>query len=241
MSAKSSWGRSKQVALPVARLSYPHLVEPKAFESNSTPKYGAELIFPPNETGAVQQLLGAICQEAASKVWDTFPPNGRNPICSGANRPGKPEYEGRVYINAKAKETRRPILIGPNKESIDPSAFYGGCYVRAVVHAFAYTKPTPGVTFELKVVQFVKDGEPLGGDVEEDGVNGIDLLTELNDGSNNPANYATQPAFGAPQPAVQPAPQPAVQPAPQSAFGAPQAATQAPADPFGSPDEGRPF
>ena len=44
---------------------------------------------------------------------------------------------------------------------------YAGCYVNATVECYGYTHPKsgPGITWSLRNVQFVKDGDPFGAKV----------------------------------------------------------------------------
>lgn len=47
-----------------------------------------------------------------------------------------------------------------------PSEMYSGCYVHAVINAFAWEHPQSGkgLSFGLQMLQFAKEGEKLGGD-----------------------------------------------------------------------------
>jgi hypothetical protein len=66
-----------------------------------------------------------------------------------------------------------PQLMGPDGTPINHSNFYSGCWVRGVItlREYAYKKGdtvlSRGVTSDLRAVQFIKDGEPLGGGAKD--------------------------------------------------------------------------
>jgi hypothetical protein len=71
---------------------------------------------------------------------------------------------GGYYLNLSNKI--KPLVVGPNaKQTEDGEIIYSGAYFVALAGAFAWDHPTGGrgVSFSLKGIQQVGDGEKLGG------------------------------------------------------------------------------
>lgn len=95
-----------------------------------------------------------------------------------------PEYENtyeQKFINAKKKKAPAPRVVRKvNGEfediSLESGIVYAGCYVAANVSVYAYPGGTgangekilPGVSVGLSGVMFLKDGEPLGDNLNVD-------------------------------------------------------------------------
>jgi hypothetical protein len=97
-----------------------------------------------------------------SPFLDGDGPQGKNKE-TGVPHAGFP---GNWFLRVKSGEEYRPTLIDRQKMPITEKAkLYSGCYVYAVVHAFTWKndKKGPGITFGVDMVQFVRDGENLGG------------------------------------------------------------------------------
>lgn len=58
-----------------------------------------------------------------------------------------------------------PLVIDRDKtELLEAETVYGGCYARASYNCYAYSASgNEGVSFGLRALQKVKDGEPLSG------------------------------------------------------------------------------
>lgn len=85
-----------------------------------------------------------------------------------SKKTGEPHagFPGNTFLRVKSGEAYRPTLIDRQKLPItEKSKLYSGCYVYAVVHCFTWEneKKGKGLTFGLSMVQFVKDGDQLGG------------------------------------------------------------------------------
>jgi Enterobacter phage Enc34, ssDNA-binding protein len=97
-----------------------------------------------------------------------------NPFLDGDGPQGKSKtsgephvgFPGHWFLRVKSGEAYRPTLIDRQKMPIvDKAKLYSGCYVYAVVHVFTWDNKNKGkgLTFGLDMVQFVRDGENLGG------------------------------------------------------------------------------
>jgi len=152
---------SEKITTPTARLSFPHLFETRGFPGQE-PKYSAVLIFPP---GTDLSGLKKIARAAMDQRWPDKakrPKKFGNPFHKGEEKDLEGYDEGSVYITASSK--RRPgVVNGACEPIMDAEEVYPGCWVRCTVVAFAYDKAgNAGVSFGLRNVQKVKEGEPLG-------------------------------------------------------------------------------
>lgn len=158
----------------IVRLSYAHIFEPAADLSGNI-KYQATLLVPKSDTKTIKAVEDAI-EEAKqlgkdSKFGGKIPPKLTIAFVDGDGvRPtdGEPygeECHDHYIITAKANENRPPLVVDKNLQRIlDQTAVYSGCYVRANINFYAYnSNGNKGVACGLNGIQFVRDGEPLGG------------------------------------------------------------------------------
>ena len=74
-------------------------------------------------------------------------------------------YENALIIKATSGDQRKPVLYEPDAKTIVSSQnrFYGGCHVHAYISLRVTTKHDIYVGANLHAVQFVSDGDPVGG------------------------------------------------------------------------------
>jgi hypothetical protein len=155
------------------RVSYPAVFKPQVNKLSGKEEYGVTALF---EKGEDLSDLIKMCEAAMIKKWGrdkaAWPKNIRSPFRDQSDRAktveGKqvmPEghVAGAIFISLKSKT--RPGVVDENVQPIlDETAFYSGCYARASVQAYAYEQAgNRGVSFGLRNIQKVADGEPLGG------------------------------------------------------------------------------
>ncbi len=178
-----------------ARLSYEHLFQPYAHQSNQEAKYSVTILVPKSDIATKSRIDAAIAaatQNGISKCWNgAKPPIVAIPVYDGDGvRPtsGEPfgdECKGCWVFTASSKQAPQVVDLGLNP-IINASEVYSGCYARVNVNFFPYnSNGKRGIGCGLNAVQKLEDGEPLGG--------GISVAE----------------AFGAPAPVAQPAAQPA--------------------------------
>lgn len=162
---------TETVITPVARLAFPHLFEKDMREISGkvVDKYTATLLFPKDTD---LSALMALAKKALVEKWpdpDKRPAGLKTPFRDG-NVDGRGSdgeiwngFENTVFIRISSKF--RPGIVDQKVNPIiDPERIYSGCYVLAQVHAYAYDNMgNRGVSFGLNNIQFVKDGERLGG------------------------------------------------------------------------------
>lgn len=171
------------VVTPIGRIAYPHLDKPSAAVGNDKPKYGIELVFAKETDISVLKKAVLDCANQAFGAEVMAIENGQkvkrprklsdfiHPFKDGdekaqeltlADKDGS-AYAGTIFI--RAKSSRQVEVCDRTRALIPPETVYGGCYGRLVVDVASYLADgnKPAVRFQLRTVQFVRDGEPLGG------------------------------------------------------------------------------
>jgi len=155
--------RSERVIVPKARLSYPHVFKPTAFQGEGEPKFSASFLVPKSDK-EFYKLITAAQEAAVKELYGAKKP--QNFETWGVQDGDKLEDEAaNGHWVVKASNKAKPKVVDAQGTAIlDEVDVYGGCYVRGVVNAKAYgTAAKGGVTLELLVVQKVGDGEPFSG------------------------------------------------------------------------------
>ena len=166
-----------KVLTPVFRVSFPAVFAPKKMGDSGDPQYSVLALFrlapdPKDPTAIVAdakdfQALRDLATGAAVTKWGAdrakWPTNLQTPFRDGKEKDYDGFGEGVVFCTFKS-DYKPGLVDGQLKEIIDPKEFYGGCYARAKVSAYAWTyMGKNGVSFSLWHVQKYKDGAPFGG------------------------------------------------------------------------------
>lgn len=159
-----------KVVTGTVRLSYVHLFEPYAQDSDQEEKYSCVILIPKSDKKTLKKIDDAI-QAAAeqgkhSRFDGKIPANLATTLHDGdeeGDLEKNPEYEGHMYMSISSKT--KPGLVDADVNPIlDSTEIYSGCYARVSINAFPYNyKGKKGVSFGLNHVQKVKDGDFLGG------------------------------------------------------------------------------
>lgn len=151
------------------RVSFPAVFAPKKANKNDTDdkaKYSIQMLFKKTDD---LSAMKAAARAAATEKWgpqDKWPKpkDGLQlPFRDGSEK----DFDGYgpdiIFVSASSKQ--KPGLVDENVQPIiTADEFYGGCYARATVNAFAWEyMGKAGVSFGLRNIQKVKDGEPFGG------------------------------------------------------------------------------
>jgi len=230
--------------IPYSRLSFPSLnpTKPKTDKPskdvpNPKAKWVATFIMVPDAPGT-QAFLKALQDKAAEferafgypayefpklKVLGEF----TNKMHSKRQLP---EHVGCYSFTCNTNATwpdgapaTPPQLLAPDKAPLNFGAFYAGCYVRGYMTLRTYQTQVKGVpsgfavTADLRAIQFIQDGEKLGGGGQ------TDFTDVFADEPTPPAYAPQQPVYAPQQPAYAPQPQQPVY-APQQPVYAPQPA-----------------
>lgn len=179
-----------RVFIPEARISYAQqlFTAKKVNPTDADAKFGSTFIIRA-DSPALQELAAAVAAETQVAHPNGAPQNFRAPPWYDGTKDGLPGF---IMVRAYAK-TRPYVVDGDLQPIIDPSVVYSGCVVNASISVYTYLpKPTPGVTFGLDGVQYVRDGERL------DGRPTIDQLFQKISGAPAPSAGAPIPGVGAP-------------------------------------------
>jgi hypothetical protein len=164
-----------EVKIPQFRAWYVSVFEPRAVKGDTSGKmlYSVMACFAP---GTDLTPLKVAAGKAAELLWHgnaakTIAHPKFKPLLKeqatllDANGDLLPGAElGGYYLSLSNKI--QPLIVGPNGQpTLDPAIIYSGAYCLAIAGAFAWEHPTggKGVSFSLKGIQQVADGEPLGG------------------------------------------------------------------------------
>ena len=158
---------------PDFRVAFPAVFQAKRNKLNGKDEFSVVALFP---KGTDFSKLKTAAQEALTKKFGDdkkkWPRKLKLPFKNQGDRAklndeGVEELpqgyvKGSIYINLKS--TQRPGVVDQNvEEMIDTSDFYGGCWAKASVNAFAYdTAGNQGVSFGLGNLQKVRDDKAFG-------------------------------------------------------------------------------
>lgn len=149
------------VLTPAFRVSFPSVFE----KGKLSEKYELDALF---RAGQDLSLLKQIAKAAAVGRWGDKVKTMklRSPFRDQSEKEYDGYEPGSIFCTFRASKLRPGVVDQGRQEITDPADFYGGCYARASVNAYAYggpgTKFKPGVAFGLNNVQKVADGEPFG-------------------------------------------------------------------------------
>lgn len=168
---------SADVSTPLARAAFVKLARPRKNDKGQD-KYEINLLWLKGTDLSVLEsaVLTAAKEEWGDKAVEMFK-NGliKNPFLDGdgpqaINKKTGERYEGFAghrFIRCSANAEHKPKVYDRQVNlSVDPGLVYSGCYVYAVINAFTWMNEQngKGISFGVKMVQFAKDGERLGGE-----------------------------------------------------------------------------
>ena len=154
------------VTTPKFRVSFPAVFSKRKIEgqTDEQAKYSIQMLF--KKTDDITVLKNAV-RAAVIEKWGAdqtkWPKGLILPFRDGTEK----DYDGYgpdvIFVSASSK--MKPGLVDQNVQPIiEPSEFYGGCYARATINAFAWEyMGKRGVSFGLRNIQKMADGEPFGG------------------------------------------------------------------------------
>ena len=144
------------------------------------------MLFDKNKADLVP-IMEAIDDAIKQKWGDKLPPKLYLPFKDGDTEDEtRTEYKGTMY--AKASSKIKPQLVNAAVEAIiDQEEFYAGCYARATINIFTFSKVNNGVGIGLMNIQKVRDGEHFG-IANADPKNDFSKI-ETSNASENSSNY----------------------------------------------------
>lgn len=163
---------STKVTTPEFRVAFPAVFKAKRNTLSNKDEFSVVALF---KKGEDLSALKAAAKAALVKKFGAdqgqWPQNLKNPFRDQGDRAkvkdGKevlPQgYEpGAIYLNLKSDQ--RPGVVDQNvQEIIDEAEFYGGCWARASINAYAYDQAgNRGVAFGLGNLQKLRDDDHFG-------------------------------------------------------------------------------
>ena len=156
------------------RLSYVTFETPRLSPDaapDAKPKYSVMLIIPKTDKvtmKALRQAEKVAYDEGVSSKWGGRKPRVESTIHDGdepkkSGDPYGPECAGSWVLNASS--VRPPRVVDKNRQPMDVSKVKSGDYARVALNSFPFSGLANGVTFGLEAVQFLEEGEPLGGGI----------------------------------------------------------------------------
>lgn len=152
------------------RLSFVSIFEPKVAKGSTQAKYSLSCLVPKSDTKTKATIDACI---AAAKVAGMPKWGGKIPAAlklvvhdgdNDAERGDRgDEYKGHWFFTASTKT--KPGIVDQNREPVlDSTKVYSGCYGRVNINFYPYdSNGSKGIACGLNHVQFLEDGEPLGG------------------------------------------------------------------------------
>jgi len=165
----------EKITTPKFRVSFPAIFTPQ--EYNGKKKYAVTMCFDKEtDISAMKKLV----RDCAVEKWGKMPKPFKSPFRDGDEEKDTekyPSFKNTIFVSASTQfavglvdQKRQPI--------IDESDFYAGCYARASVEVYPWEfQGKKGVSFNLKNVQKMADGENLGG--RSDAADDFDEIEEV--------------------------------------------------------------
>jgi len=163
---------STKVVTGKVRFSFCNIWEAKASQDGGDAKYSITLLIPKNDTATLKKINDAI-KEARDNFCNkngasALPANPIHPLHDGdgtkpsTGEPYGPECKGCWVISASSKQ--KPVIVDAFRNEItDPAEVYSGCYGRASINFYGYSKNgKKGISAGLLSIQKLSDGEPFG-------------------------------------------------------------------------------
>jgi hypothetical protein len=150
---------------PVGRLGFVNFATPKTNENDdgtTRETYGCAQLF---KKGENLTLMREACDGFAKREkGDKAKRFSRRPLRQQDDKVDDFDgfVEGGWYLNTSTKFP--PTLTGPQREEIEASAFYSGCYSQILFRPYFYdNKGNCGISLGIAACQFVRDGKRLSG------------------------------------------------------------------------------
>lgn len=173
MKAKSNFVVSENneytIGLPIVRIDWPNIFEPKPYTKDGAPKYSCTFLFDPSfqheEMKPLIEIIGLCENNLAAKKYDLKDKQSPLHYADAEKSKSLPEdYKGCFYLRAGTREDLKPIVMDKThkivtEEDVD---IYSGCYVRAVVQFKEYkVLKNVGTSCFLKKVLFIEKGDKI--------------------------------------------------------------------------------
>lgn len=156
---------SSRVKLQGVRVAFPSLFTHALFNGSDTGKFELTVLLPKTDVAAKAAIDAAIAEARAEK------PNTKVPSVNICVKDGDDEDQFDAYAGhwvIKTGTRKNPTVIHRDKSPIrEEGVIYGGCYCNVIVDFWVQDNQWgKRVNCNLWGVQFVRDGEPFGENVD---------------------------------------------------------------------------
>ena len=172
--------KAKTFTTPEGRASFPCVFVAKAMQPGQEAKFSLTLLMPKGDA-EVKKFLAEAGVEIQRLIVERWPDQAARPqafkqaikdgdkaVFESGENTGRlkcdkyPEMKGAWILTANG--TRKPTCIDRSGNKItDETVVYAGCWIREMVHFYAYSNVNVGVGCSLDHVLFVRDGDAFGG------------------------------------------------------------------------------
>ena len=146
-----------------ARLSFPEIWAPKAFNEGQAPKFSCNFLLDKESDKAQIASFKKAIKEAALAGFKGEIPTGLKICINDGKDKSYDGYENAMYISCASR--LRPQVIDRDRTPLveEDGRPYAGCYVNAAISFWIQdNKWGKRVAANLNALQFVKDGETFG-------------------------------------------------------------------------------
>lgn len=162
---------STKIVTGKVRFSFVNIFEAKEPQGGGEPKYSVTLLIPKNDASTIGKIKQAMAEARDSFCQrngaNALPAKPVNTLHDGDGQRDNGEEYGQEckghYVITVSNKTK-PIIVDNTREPItDPDEVYSGCYGRASINFFGYSKNgKKGISASLLSIQKLHDGEPFG-------------------------------------------------------------------------------
>ena len=158
--------KNTRVVTNEVRASYAHVAEPVSVNGGD-PRYSLAVIIPKDDKETldlIQKAIDNAINEGISKFGGKKPNKAalKLPLRDGDVEREDEAYADSYFINCNNKTA--PQVVDANRNLIDPGAIYSGCYCKVSISFYVFNvNGNKGVAAALGNIQFIRDGEALGG------------------------------------------------------------------------------
>jgi len=157
------------IKLHNTRLSFPQIWRAKAFETGREAQFQATFLLDPSDSehAASIKVIKRSAKKVLVEAFGEIPKGFKRCFGLADKHPKKSQYDGYkgMFYLATGNSTK-PTLVDRKRRDLEESdgVLYAGCYVNTNVTLWTFDHPKggKGLAANLRIIQFVQDGEAFG-------------------------------------------------------------------------------
>lgn len=149
---------------PYFRASFANVFKPRVAFEGQEPKYSVQMLFPKDaDLKEFKAAVGKVIRDTWGEDKTKWPKNLKLPFKDG-NEKNLDGYKDMTIVDARSKTKPGIVAADGQREIIEESEFYSGCWARATVVVSAFNLDvSKGVNVYLQNIQKWKDDKPFSG------------------------------------------------------------------------------